>query len=187
MPAATKNDLREAARLARRAMPAARRKEAARQIVEQFLTRRVIQTADAFFVYVSYRDEVTTHDLIRRLLADGKMVAVPKILNTKRMIAIEIGSLDDLVKSEHGMLEPPGELSYHGPIEVCVTPGLAFTESGERLGYGRGYYDRFLARYKKTLCVAPAFECQIVKHIPTEPHDRTMDLIVTESRVIRVS
>jgi 5-formyltetrahydrofolate cyclo-ligase len=168
-------------------MPADQREEASKQIRERLFVLHEFGVADAFFVYVSYLTEVATHDLIRRLLADGKTVAVPKLLGTGQMVAVQIGGFDELKESEHGILQPEGERPYRGPIEVCVTPGLAFTDRGERLGYGRAHYDRFLARYKKTLCFALAFECQIAEHIPTESHDRAMDFVVTQSRAIRIS
>jgi len=134
---------------------------------------------------VSYLGEVETHDLIERLLRDGKTVVVPKIVSRRRMIAVKIKGLGELKKGEHGMLEPADQKLYLGPIDVCVTPGLAFTTSGDRLGFGRGYYDRFLARFHRVIRIAPAFECQLVEHIPTDEDDQAMRLIVTEERVIR--
>ncbi|MCH8923669.1 MAG: hypothetical protein IIA67_11055 [Planctomycetes bacterium] len=101
-------------------------------------------------MFVSYLNEVATHDLIEQLLDMERTVIVPKLVGRTRMIAVEINGLDELKKGDRGMLEPTGERQYHGPIDVCITPGLAFTTSGDRLGFGHGYYDRFICRRRRT-------------------------------------
>jgi len=166
-------------------MSVAKRKKASQQICDRLLALRETAMAEVVFVYVSYLNEVATHDLIEQFLDVGKTVIVPKIVSPTRIIAVEIKGLDELKQGEHGILEPPGERQYRGPIDVCITPGLAFTTSGDRLGFGRGYYDRFLYRFFYTISIALAFECQIVEDISTDKNDRAMGLIVTEKRVIR--
>ena len=185
MLATPKEKLRIAARRTRRAIPVDQRRQASEQICERLLALHEISSANVLFVYVSYLSEVSTHDLIERLLRDGKTLVVPKIVGYTRMIPVEIKGLGELHKSEHDILEPADQKLYLGPIDVCITPGLAFTIAGDRLGFGHGYYDRFLSRYNRVIRIAPAFECQLVEYVPTDENDQTMRKVVTEKRVIR--
>jgi len=178
--------LRERMRSTRRAIEPANRATWGLQIRDRVLGLGEIARAASVFAYVSHQSEVPTHELIRELLRRGKVISVPKIVDRAAMNAVQIAGLDPLRENAYGILEPAMKVAFGGTIDVCLTPGLAFTPSGDRLGYGRGYYDRFLAEHPRSLAVAPAFECQLVEHLPTEPHDRPMDVIVTESRLIRV-
>ncbi len=141
-------------------------------------------------MYVSFRDEVDTHELVRSLLSSGKTVTVPKLVaasgkRKQRIEACTILSWDDLAPGTFGILEPGAADIFAGPIDVCLAPGLAFTESGDRLGYGRGYYDEFLARHSEMVVVGLAFEVQIVSELRTGPWDRRVHTIVTHQRTIR--
>jgi 5-formyltetrahydrofolate cyclo-ligase len=141
--------------------------------------------AKTWFVYVSTRSEVATRDLLRTLLERRYSVAVPLMVGAGQMIARQIHSLDELRLGPRGILEPAVGEPLHGLIDVCVCPGLAFSQYCDRLGWGPGYYDRFLATQPHLLAVGLAFECQMVSQLPCEPHDHHMDLIITEKRVIR--
>lgn len=160
------------------------------EIVRRVLELPEIANANAIFCYVSYKSEVHTHDLIRALLGQGKTISVPKLGTSKSSPAEVVmqphllHGWDDLTLGRLGILEPTASTAWDGTIDVCLTPGLAFTECGDRLGYGRGYYDRFFAGHPSLVAIALAFECQIVASIPHEPHDRRMDVIVTEKRVL---
>ena len=147
-----------------------------------------------FFLFVNFRSEVETLELIGYLLKSGKTVTVPLVsVSEKSMTAVRlIDPEKDLVSGYYGILEPRKELLKtrtidHRSIDIVVLPGSVFDERGGRLGYGGGFYDRFLANevLPSALRIALAFELQIQSEIPQQPHDKPADFIITEQRVIR--
>jgi 5-formyltetrahydrofolate cyclo-ligase len=190
MSSSEKQRLRRQMRADCDALNTVHRAAASARIAQHFLALPVVERASTLFVYVSYRAEVQTHRLIQRLLAQERSVVVPKMVSDGdgfhlRMIAVPLRRFDDLQPGRFGILEPSDEKPFGAPIEVCIAPGLAFTERGDRVGSGVGHYDRFLAEHSIGITIGLAFECQIVPHIASEPHDQRMDILVTEDRVIR--
>lgn len=144
------------------------------------------QTADAatWFVYVSVGNEVATHELMRRLLADGRQVCVPRTQQRGTMTPVAIRTHDALQPGPMRVPEPPGDLPpMDGPVDVCLVPGLAFTASGHRLGSGAGFYDRWLSLRRHRLAIGLAYAWQVVASLPLEAHDVAVDLVVTEAAV----
>jgi len=180
----SKAAIRNEIRAARDALGGQPRSDASQAICERLLALPAIRDAKSWLVYVSTRSEVQTHDLIRTLLARGNVVTAPLVTGPERMIACRIGSFEELRLGEFGILEPPRGDPYLEFIEVCVCPGLAFTERGERLGWGQGYFDRYLGAQPPELAIGVAYECQIIAELPQEIHDRRMDFVITEGRVI---
>ncbi len=135
------------------------------------------------FVYLSFSSEAPTDKLIERLLADGWTVYCPRV-ESKKMVAVEYG--EDFSISAFGVREPVGE-SYDGEMDVAIVPMLAVDEQGNRLGYGGGYYDRYLAEHAETLRLAYGFDFQILRQVPTEEYDVIMDGIVTDVRIVWTS
>ena len=144
-----------------------------------------MQTARTIFLFISYGNEVDTHELLKYFLNEGKILAVPKILPTKTMIAVPFGRWSDLVPGELGILTPSGNIPYAGDFDVVITPGLGFTSEGHRIGYGRGYYDKWFASHQVNNKIAITFEEQIMDKLPVDDSDIMMDIIVTEKRIIR--
>ena len=134
-----------------------------------------------FFVYLSYSSEARTDKLIAALQERGKKVYAPCVMG-EEMILIEIG--DDFALSEKGIREPVGE-AYTGEIDVAVMPLLAVEEQGNRLGYGGGYYDRYLQRNPNVFTVGFAYDLQVLDEVPCEDTDRRIDVVVTDKRTIR--
>ena len=134
-----------------------------------------------FFIYLSFFREAPTDGLIERLLADGHRVCCPRIENGN-MLAVEYG--EDFALSDYGIREPVGEV-YQGEIDVAVIPFLAVDKQGNRLGYGGGYYDRFLET-STAKRVAFGYAFQVVREVPTESWDQKMDVIVTDEEIIRI-
>jgi len=99
------------------------------------------------------------------------------------MVAVEFSAFDELEMGTHGILTSPRDLPALDPIDVALVPGLGFSETGARLGYGAGYYDRWFASHPNTTKVAFCFECQVLPFVPTESHDVSMDFIITEQSV----
>ncbi len=134
--------------------------------------------------FASFRSEVETGPMIRHALASGKRVILPKV-SGKELALFEIRDLDkDVAPGAWDIPEPvtshPAELAE---IDLIITPGAAFDERGNRLGYGAGFYDRILSAFTGTT-IALAFEAQIVPEVPTDEHDIPVKKIVTEKRVI---
>jgi 5-formyltetrahydrofolate cyclo-ligase len=145
-------------------------------------------SADWLLVYVSKGNEVDTHGLIQQLLALGKHVCVPAFDEaTQQYAASELRDFNsDLTEGRFEIPEPKPESVR--PVEVdrlqaLLVPGLAFDETGNRLGRGTGYFDRLL-RDARGAKIALAYDFQILNEVPTADHDVRMDFIVTETRLI---
>jgi 5-formyltetrahydrofolate cyclo-ligase len=102
-----------------------------------------------------------------------------------QMEAWQIADFAQLEPGAWGILEPSQPRPLTGPIDLCLTPLLAFSPLGDRIGYGAGHYDRFLASRSDTPAIGLAFEVQAFPWLPSDPHDRRLDAIVTEGRVLR--
>ncbi|WP_406677004.1 5-formyltetrahydrofolate cyclo-ligase [Moorella sp. ACPs] len=149
------------------------------------------QQAGTIMSYVSFGSEVATPALIKAALAGGKRVAVPLcVRDGRRLIASEVLAFpDDLQPGTWGILEPrPESLRPLDPklIDLVIVPGVAFDRAGNRLGYGAGYYDRFLATLRpETRTIALAFAEQIVPDVYPEAHDRPVDMVITDTEIIQ--
>lgn len=137
----------------------------------------------SIFIYVSLPEEVGTRTLIDAFVARGATVAVPRIVAGGEMRAVRFPGWEEMVAGPLGIPAPRSELGVSGPIEIAVVPGLGFTRSGARIGYGAGYYDRWFAAHPQTRRIGVAFECQIAANLPQEPHDIRMHRVITECRV----
>ena len=143
--------------------------------------------ASVVLFYASFQSEVETHHMIRRALAQGKRVVLPKVRG-RELELFEIKNFDkDVAPGAWGIPEPEnGSPAKLKDIGLIVVPGAAFDVQGNRIGYGAGYYDKLLPLYTGRT-VALAFELQIVPEAPSDPHDISMQKIVTEKRTIDVN
>jgi 5-formyltetrahydrofolate cyclo-ligase len=136
---------------------------------------------------VAWRNEVDTHDLIRRLLREGRLVAVPKVEPaTNQLQHYFIADFSGLQEGAFGILEPssdPGRLAAPSQFDLVLVPGLAFDRAGNRLGMGEGYYDRFLAQVHAPK-IALAYDFQLAEKLPIERHDQRVNIIITEKEMI---
>lgn len=157
-------------------------------IKNRFFKLDEVRGAIKFMVYYSYRNEVSTHGLIKRLLVDNKEVYLPYCLPEKRELRISpINNLDsDLITGTYGINEP--KIKLNSPIEeldVVVVPGLAFARDGYRIGYGGGYYDRLISCLpEKTKTIGLIFHSLLVESLPFGRYDQPVDIVVTEREVI---
>ncbi len=141
--------------------------------------------------YFSFRSEVDTRQLIEQAMAQGRTVCLPRSLVTEK--ELEVYQVDDLesqvAAGAYGIQEPvPGRARLVDPssLELVLVPGSAFDLRCGRLGYGGGYYDRFLStRASQALRVGLAYSVQVVERLPLLPHDQPLDLLITEKEVIR--
>ena len=187
---AEKKQMREAILAVRDAMPPAARRAASRVIIEKVCALPAYQVARTVLAYIGFGSEIDTQALIERIIADAKIAVVPRVDRaTQALILHSVKSLSELVTSKWGIREPPAEapvISASG-IEFILMPGVAFDRSGNRLGYGRGYYDTWLLSVDPALArVAGAFSCQIVVKVPVAPHDQKIDTIITENEIINI-
>ena len=155
-------------------------------IFKQFLSIEKIQISSRFMLYVDFRNEVATRDIISKLLDLGKEVYLPVTLKEeKKLIPKRIFSLDDLVYGAYGILEPRVDAQQVDPslLDIVVVPGSVFDKSGYRTGYGGGYYDRFLES-TNAIRVGVCFNFQLVDDVFPEEHDKIMDFIITEKSIL---
>jgi len=140
--------------------------------------------AKSIFCYISYLSEVETEALISDFLHRKLALAVPKIIGKTEMIAVPLENLSDLEPDKMGILTPKSSSVASDHFDIAITPGLGFTEQGARLGYGRGYYDRWFSKNKVKTKIGIAFEIQLVEELPLEETDMPLDILVTEERII---
>lgn len=156
-----------------------------------------VMAAHTLLLYYSLPDEVNTHEWIDELVAEGKRVLLPVVVNDKDMVIREYTGKHDLAEGSFHIMEPIGKLfpiEKYPEIEVAIIPGMSFDDTGHRLGRGKGYYDRFLTKlrgmeenhcerkkadgtevYKIGIC----FGFQKLQEIPFESHDILMDEVTT--------
>lgn len=159
-------------------------------IANRLFGLKEFQHAKAIMSYVDFRNEVSTEAIITAALSLGKRVFVPVCEpEGLRLIPSEIKEFpDDLVPGTWGILEPrPDAFRPVDPMEIdlVLVPGVAFDRLGNRLGYGAGYYDRFLPRLREgTPLIALAFALQVRDEVYSEAHDCPVDMVITEEQVI---
>jgi len=167
----------------RREIDQAVRNDWDRQIYLKVISSEFYINANVVFVYVSYNGEVDTHKLIKQALNDKKIVCVPRIISkAEGMEAVPIRSFDDLITGSYGILEPPKDVLPISPqsIDIALVPGVAFDKDGGRLGYGGGFYDRYLSQMRQDACIAAlAYSVQLTDAIPMEPQDKKVHMIFT--------
>lgn len=149
------------------------------------------KNASCILFYVSYNNEVNTHNMIKETLRRDKTVIVPKTDTEKKtLILSKLESWDDLCLGSYSILEPKDHCvrdTALSSIDLCIIPGVVFDCEGNRIGHGGGYYDRLFQNTCHAHRVGLAFEFQIVNTIPSEPHDIKVEKIITEERAIDCS
>ena len=141
-------------------------------------------------LYINNANEVNTHSILRRCFDYNKILVIPLInSNSQEFQLLKIDNLDfDLKPGPNGVLEPDFKRCKAVPIEcidIAIIPGIAFDEKGGRIGSGDGYYDRLIPKLPLTTRkVSLAFDSQILPQVPTESHDKYVDIIITEKRII---
>ncbi|HNQ29849.1 MAG TPA: 5-formyltetrahydrofolate cyclo-ligase [Methanolinea sp.] len=176
-----KQEIRARAREVRAAIPAEQRVALSRAIREQVLA--LLDGTDPVLVYASKPPEVDTLPLISTMISRGTRVVVPIIEKEER--TLRLSYLDDAALLSVSTFSVPEPIGHEvpadpGEIPVVIVPMIAYDAKGHRLGYGAGYYDRFLSRYPHMRKVGVAFSCQEVDSIPADENDVCMDIIVTE-------
>jgi 5-formyltetrahydrofolate cyclo-ligase len=184
-----KRALRERVLARRDRLSAAARRAHSARVFEHLVTLPELTSAAGVMCFVSFGSEVDTAPLVRWCLDQGKRVALPRIVGRRHMEAFWVTDpAADLESGSYGIREPRAGLPQASPetIDLIVVPGSAFDRSGDRMGYGGGFYDTFLPRLRpRTPRVAIAFELQLIDDVPEEDHDLGVDVLVTERGVLR--
>ena len=160
-------------------------------IKEHVLELSCIQNAETVLCYAGYLSEVSTTELIKELLFLRKKVYLPKV-NGEEMEFYRIEGLKDLTAGYKGIPEPSDacteiyEINKDSSV-VMIMPGCAFALDGSRVGYGKGYYDRYLEKHDIVKRVALCFSVQLTENIPTDSYDKKASLLITEKGIIYCS
>lgn len=202
----SKKEIRLEALKRRDSLTAEQRKAYSRRIIDRLTGLPCYQEADAILTYISFRSEVDTFPLLERAFADGKAVFAPRVAG-RGMDFYRIFSAEDLAAGYRGIPEPKDSLPLlrakgegrepDSPQILICMPGAAFDRARHRIGYGGGFYDRYLCRLfregknaETAACpqaafttAALAFDCQIFGKIPWEAHDICPEQIVTETEL----
>ena len=173
-----KQELRQAIRARKRAMTEEDILRRSEILAEKFARSNAYRAAKTIYGYLPYNQEVCTVPMLRRALEEGKRVAVPKVYGDD-MKFIYLDDLSQVAKGYAGIPEPVA----NGPVAqdetaLVLMPGLAFDRAGHRIGYGGGFYDKFLAREPHHPTVALCYDFQVMDRLETEEFDIPVDLVI---------
>lgn len=173
-----KKELRREIRDKKRAMTVQEIETASEKLAQLFFQSPQYCRAKTIYGYLPYNQEVRTVPMLLKALEDGKRVAVPKVYGDE-MKFIYMTELSQVEKGYAGIPEPIADGPVaHEPEALVLMPGLAFTKDGRRMGYGGGFYDKFLAQEPNHPTLALCYAFQIVEHLPTEEYDVPVDCVL---------
>lgn len=183
-----KKEIRQAAREKRNLMSARQVSELSGRILRNLFEHPWFIGSHTVFTYVSMDNEIQTDILIKKALNDGKRVCVPRVIPRVEMVAVPIRNPEeDLETGFFNVREPKMHLPHisNNEIDLIIVPGLVFDRYGFRIGYGGGYYDKYLRSIRpgcKT--VGLAYGSQITDLLPKEEHDVPVMLVITENEIV---
>lgn len=149
-------------------------------VISRLLSHPAIVSAQTILMYYSLPDEVDTHDTIKKLAESGKRILLPRVTDSENMEIRVYENPEDLQKGSFGIMEPTGSLfTDYNEIDVAVIPGIGFDYANNRLGRGKGYYDRFLSKVPSTYKIGICFGFQMLPSIPASEHDIKVDEVIT--------
>lgn len=155
-----------------------------RQVALKLYQQQCYRDMSLVYTYVSYNQEIDTKQIISHSLSCGKKVAVPKVIG-EEIAFFFIEHMEELKVGYQGILEPPANKRADGEKGLMLLPGLAFDREYNRLGYGGGFYDRYLERYADAVYkIALGYDFQLIQKIETEEYDKKVDCILTPQIVL---
>ena len=150
------------------------------EVMQQLLAHPALERATTVLLYYSLPDEVCTHTVVDRIVAMGKQVLLPRVIDDEHMELREYHQPSDLTKGAYNIMEPTGKLFRdYSLIQLAVVPGMGFDRQGHRLGRGKGYYDRLLVQLPHVYKIGICFPFQLFDEIPSDIHDIPMDCVLT--------
>ncbi len=176
----TKKELRQKVRLLKKQYTEEQLKELSYDIIRKLLELPNVREANTIVLYCSLPDEVYTLDAIHLLKDAGKKILLPAVISETDMELREYHNDNDLKKGYFNILEPCGTPYYnYSAIDTIIVPGMGFDKEGNRLGRGKGYYDRFLERVKGAKKIGICFPFQYFDSIQADEHDIKMDIVIS--------
>jgi len=175
-----KKEIRKRLLTVRKEFPGEALLEQSQILAEKVLCHPVYAGCRKLFSYVSFRNEADTTAIIQAAFVSGKRVAVPRV-NGKEMDFFEIQSMEELQTGSFGILEPKESAKMVFPEEgdLMLVPGAAFDPEGNRIGYGGGYYDRYLAKYPELYTIGLAYDFQMLEDLPSEEFDLKLKEVIS--------
>lgn len=160
-------------------------------IFEEIINSEIYKKSKKIFTYISFGSEVDTIKLINYSFSNNKEVYVPKInKQTKDMIALKIHNFNNMSVDKWGIIEPKSvdKANIGTDFDLIIMPGIAFDKQGNRIGYGGGYYDKYISKLNNASnLLALAYDFQIIQDIESESHDIKVDFILTNKGFIKVN
>jgi len=173
-----KTQLRKEMKARKRAMTEADIRLRSQRLCEKFLQSEAYRNAKTIYGYLPYNQEVLTWDALRQAIQDGKNVAVPKVYG-QDMNFIYITDFSQIDTGYCGIPEPIADTPVaDDKTALVLMPGLAFDREGHRIGYGGGFYDRFLSEEPDHPTLALCYDFQILDDLPTEEFDIPVDTVI---------
>lgn len=175
----SKKELRQLIRQRKRQFTQQELGELSLAVVGRLSAHKRMAEAQTVMLYCSLPDEVDTYGLIDTLYGEGKTVVLPVVTGEGEMELRVYHGADSLRRGAFDILEPVGErFTDYDSIDLAVIPGMAFDDSGQRLGRGKGYYDRFLVNLPHCYKIGMCFDFQRVEHVPCESTDIAVDEVI---------
>ena len=187
----TKKEMRKKMLSLRDSLSEKERREKSREIAKRLFTLEEFQKAEVVLSYQSFRSEVETTEMNQKIRESGKSLYLPKTYaDRKEMAFYRVYSDADLIPGYQGILEPQEKepfteklVSLKPEKVLMLMPGAAFDDKGNRIGYGGGYYDRYLELHPQLHTLALAFDMQVLFEVPAEEQDIKPQLLVTETNI----
>lgn len=162
-----------------------------KKIFENIIKSEILNNKKNVMVYMDFRNEVKTLELIKYLFENNYNVILPRVnFKTGFLDLFHVSSLDSMVLSSYGILEPTPEKSEYASvkdIDLIFVPGVGFDKRFYRIGYGGGYYDKLLPETENCIFCALAFDEQMLDEVAKDDYDVQMDMIITDSFVLKKS
>ena len=159
-------------------------------ISAKFISTKEYKNSKSIGAYYPTGSEVKTFDIIKHSIERKKEVRLPRVIDSTKIKFFKImeDSFEKIkfIKGKYGIFENSTSNINMEKMDLLIIPGLVFDLQGNRLGYGKGYYDRFLSLRKVKYIIALAYETQVVNEIPNNEHDIPVDVIITEKRIINI-
>lgn len=178
----SKKDIRKRVLVERKSIKKEEWTEKSCRIYEKVIGHPLFLNSEEIYCYIDFRNEVGTRKIVEAAWKLGKKVAVPKIMGN-HMEFFYIQNFGELSQGVWGISEPDTEIVACGLAPLVIMPGAAFDFERHRIGYGKGYYDRYLAKHPNCQTMALAFELQMLENIPVDEHDICPQFIVTEEHI----
>lgn len=158
-----------------------------KMIADRLITTEYWNNAKNIYIYMTYNQEVVTHGLIEAAIHSGKNVAIPKVYEKSYMEFCTINNFDEIELGYCNIPEPVTNNISNEKEALIIMPGLAFDENKNRVGYGGGFYDKYLSEHKDVdfLKVALCFDFQLLESIDVDEWDEKVDVIITPSKTIK--